>query len=97
MAGPRSLQARRRLGESGRRRASPKSLPEEHKTCIYRVVQEALHNCVQHAGARKVTLTVQQQADRRLLLAFEDDGKGFDAPPAKKAWDCWESRKESAT
>ena len=26
-------------------------LPEEHKTCIYRIVQEALHNCVQHAGA----------------------------------------------
>ena len=29
-------------------------LPEEHKTCIYRVVQEALHNSVQHAGARQV-------------------------------------------
>jgi signal transduction histidine kinase len=24
-------------------------LPEEHKTCIYRVVQEALHNCARHA------------------------------------------------
>src|ERR1700756_4140975 len=27
------------------------SLPEEHKTCIYRIVQEALHNCVKHADA----------------------------------------------
>ena len=25
-------------------------LPEEHKTCIYRIVQESLHNCAQHAG-----------------------------------------------
>ena len=53
-------------------------LPEEHKTCIYRVVQEALHNSEQHAGARNVRVTVRQEADR-LLLSIEDDGAGFDA------------------
>jgi signal transduction histidine kinase len=53
-------------------------LPEEHKTCIYRVVQEALHNIVQHAEARNVKVTVRQEADR-LLLSIEDDGKGFRA------------------
>ena len=53
-------------------------LPEDHKTCIYRVVQEALHNCVQHAQARMVRVTVQQEASR-ILLAIQDDGKGFDA------------------
>jgi signal transduction histidine kinase len=52
-------------------------LPEDHKTCVYRVVQEALHNCVQHAGARNVKVTVRQENDR-LLLSIEDDGKGFD-------------------
>jgi signal transduction histidine kinase len=52
-------------------------LPEEHKTCVYRVVQEALHNCVQHAGARIATVTVQQEPGR-LLLTVRDDGKGFD-------------------
>jgi signal transduction histidine kinase len=57
-------------------------LPEEHKTCIYRIVQEALHNCVQHAGARNVTIKVEQQADR-LLLSIQDDGKGF-RPLAEK-------------
>jgi signal transduction histidine kinase len=51
-------------------------LPEEHKTCIYRIVQEALHNCVQHAGARNVTVKVQQERDK-LLLSIQDDGKGF--------------------
>jgi len=35
-------------------------LPEEHKTCIYRIVQESLHNCVQHAGASTVRVTVRQ-------------------------------------
>jgi signal transduction histidine kinase len=57
-------------------------LPEEHKTCVYRVVQEALHNCVQHAGAANVTVTVNQEP-KRLLLAVRDDGKGFDASREK--------------
>ncbi len=52
-------------------------LPEEHKTCVYRIVQEALHNIVRHAGAHQVTLTVDQQ-DQHLVLQIEDDGKGFD-------------------
>lgn len=55
----------------------PEDLPEEHKTCIYRVVQEALHNIVQHASARKVKITVLQDQGR-LSLAIEDDGRGFD-------------------
>ena len=53
-------------------------LPEDHKTCIYRVAQEALHNCVQHAEAGMVRVTVQQEPNR-ILLAIQDDGKGFDA------------------
>jgi signal transduction histidine kinase len=56
----------------------PEDLPEEHKTCVYRVVQEALHNIIQHAGARKVKVTVRQEHDC-LSLAIEDDGRGFDA------------------
>ena len=57
-------------------------LPEEHKTCVYRIVQEALHNCVQHAGAHNVTVMVRQAA-KRLLLRIEDDGKGFDPQQEK--------------
>lgn len=53
-------------------------LPEEHKTCVYRIVQEALHNCVQHAEARHVKVAVRQEAGR-LFLRIEDDGKGFRA------------------
>ncbi len=53
-------------------------LPEEHKTCVYRVVQEALHNCVQHSAASMVRVTVEQNP-RRLLLTIQDDGKGFDS------------------
>jgi signal transduction histidine kinase len=53
-------------------------LPEDHKTCIYRVVQEALHNCARHSAARAVRLTVVQHDDR-IELTVADDGKGFDS------------------
>jgi signal transduction histidine kinase len=53
-------------------------LPDEHKTCIYRVVQEALHNCARHAQAHNVTVEVLQQPSQ-ILLSVVDDGRGFDA------------------
>ena len=53
-------------------------LPDEHKTCIYRVVQEALHNCARHAQARSVKVVVEQAA-QKIVLSVEDDGRGFDA------------------
>jgi signal transduction histidine kinase len=53
-------------------------LPDEHKTCIYRVVQEALHNCARHAQARNVTVEVRRQPSE-LVLTVEDDGRGFDS------------------
>jgi signal transduction histidine kinase len=51
-------------------------LSEDHKTCVYRIVQEALHNIVQHANARNVRIAVTQEPDR-LLLSIQDDGRGF--------------------
>jgi signal transduction histidine kinase len=52
-------------------------LPEEHKTCVYRVVQEALNNCAQHAQATAVQVSVMQE-EGRILLTVQDDGSGFD-------------------
>jgi signal transduction histidine kinase len=56
--------------------AVPEDLPEEYKTCIYRVVQEGLHNCIQHSGSRSVLVAVRQQSET-LFLTIQDDGKGF--------------------
>lgn len=52
-------------------------LPEEHKTCVYRVVQEALNNCARHAQASTVHVDVRGEAGR-ILLSVQDDGSGFD-------------------
>jgi signal transduction histidine kinase len=52
-------------------------LPEEHKTCIYRVVQEALNNSARHAGARNVQVIVKNEG-ARVVFSVQDDGSGFD-------------------
>jgi glucose-6-phosphate-specific signal transduction histidine kinase len=58
------------------------NLPDDYKTCIYRVVQEALHNCARHSQAKAVRIKVQQEPER-LLLTIQDDGLGFDAHQTK--------------
>ncbi len=52
------------------------NLPDEHKTCVFRVVQEALHNTVRHAEAKSVQIRLVQQ-EARLVLTIRDDGRGF--------------------
>lgn len=51
-------------------------LPDEYKTCIYRVVQEALHNVTRHAKARSVHIDLIQDQGA-LQLRIRDDGRGF--------------------
>ncbi|HLJ45760.1 MAG TPA: ATP-binding protein [Bryobacteraceae bacterium] len=57
-------------------------LPDDYKTCIYRVVQEALHNCSRHSQATTVRIRVQQNSDH-LALSIQDDGHGFDVKQSK--------------
>jgi len=57
-------------------------LPDEYKTCVYRVVQEALHNCERHSHATAVRIRVEQKFDR-LMLVIQDDGQGFDVRQMK--------------
>jgi signal transduction histidine kinase len=53
-------------------------LPDEYKICIYRFVQEALHNAVRHSGARAATVTVEQSPNR-IVVQVRDNGRGFDS------------------
>jgi signal transduction histidine kinase len=52
-------------------------LPDEYKICIYRLVQEALHNAVRHSAARAATVTVEQ-SPTRIVVRVKDNGSGFD-------------------
>ena len=56
----------------------PEDLPDEYKTSIYRIVQEALYNSVRHARADNVRIQLQYAPDG-LYLSIQDDGCGFPA------------------
>ena len=51
-------------------------LPDGHRTCLYRVVQEALTNCARHAEAHEIRIALHTEAGR-LLLTVQDDGRGL--------------------
>ncbi|MBC7925479.1 MAG: sensor histidine kinase [Bryobacteraceae bacterium] len=53
------------------------NVPDEYRTCIYRLVQESLTNCLRHAGADNVEVNLRERG-RVLNLEVRDDGTGFD-------------------
>jgi len=56
----------------------PEDLPEDHRTCVYRVVQEAIRNAVRHSGAQHIRIRVSPAGKNLLRVAVEGDGTGFD-------------------
>lgn len=53
-------------------------LPEQYRTCIFRVVQEALTNCARHSGAGRIVVTLTSTPES-LDVIIRDDGVGMDA------------------
>jgi len=60
--------------EAGRHEAR---LLGEIEDAVYRLVQEALHNAVQHSAAECVTVEIAE-GDEALRVCINDDGRGFD-------------------
>ena len=57
--------------------AASDDLPDEHRTCIYRALQEAMNNAARHAQARSVRVIVRRETDK-VRFSVQDDGRGFD-------------------
>ena len=55
----------------------PANLPEPYRTCVYRIVQEALTNCARHARAKTIEVAIGE-LDDGLSVSIRDDGIGFD-------------------
>jgi signal transduction histidine kinase len=51
-------------------------LTDAQRTCIYRIVQEALTNCARHAKATTVLVSVRAEHDG-IIVVVQDDGVGF--------------------
>lgn len=54
------------------------AITDAHRTCIYRVVQEALTNCARHAKANSVVVSISTQ-EERIAVTVRDDGIGFNS------------------
>src|SRR5207247_7493020 len=57
-------------------------LADEGRTCLYRIVQEALTNCARHAEATVIQITMQGKKES-VCLSVRDDGLGFDTGGAR--------------
>jgi len=53
------------------------TLPDQYRTCVYRIVQEALTNCARHSHAAHVEISVTRD-EETLDLVVADDGVGLD-------------------
>jgi signal transduction histidine kinase len=54
-------------------------LPDPHRTCVFRVVQEALTNCAKHSGATQIDISVVGLHDQ-LDVSVGDNGVGIARP-----------------
>jgi PAS domain S-box-containing protein len=58
-------------------------LPLDVGVCLFRVLQEALHNAVKHSGTKRVEVQLAEHSNE-LRLIVRDSGKGFDIEVARQ-------------
>ena len=61
----------------------PASVPPEVSLCLFRVLQEALHNGVRHGQARQIDVQLRGVGDE-VQLTVRDEGVGFDVDAASR-------------
>ena len=55
----------------------PRSLPKEVSLSVFRILQQALHNAVEHSGAKKIEVRLWEDSNE-VHLTVKDSGRGFD-------------------
>ena len=61
----------------------PTPLPPDISLCLFRVLQEALHNSAKHSGARHFEVRLWGKSEE-IHLTVRDSGTGFDIEAAKE-------------
>jgi PAS domain S-box-containing protein len=79
----REFAARQRVEIDFRSDDIPSPVPQDVSLCLFRVLQEALHNAVKHSKVRRFQVMLGYSADE-LGLTIEDRGAGFDAETVAK-------------
>ncbi len=62
----------------------PQNLSSDISLCLYRILQEALHNAAKHSGGRQFGVRVWTTR-RHVHLEVHDDGVGFDVQKARES------------
>jgi PAS domain S-box-containing protein len=58
-------------------------LPQEIGLCLFRVLQEGLHNAAKHSGVKRMEVELSEKAGE-IHLTISDLGKGFDVEAVKQ-------------
>jgi len=58
--------------------------PQEISLCLFRVLQEALHNAAKHSGAKQIEVQLTENSGE-IHLIVNDSGKGFDVESAMRS------------
>jgi signal transduction histidine kinase len=62
----------------------PSPLSPDISLCLFRVLQEALHNSAKHSGVRQFEVRLWGRSDQ-IHLTVKDSGAGFDREAAKES------------
>jgi PAS domain S-box-containing protein len=61
-----------------------RTLPNEVSLSLFRILQESLHNAVEHSGVKHVEVQLWEQLEA-VHLKVKDSGRGFDVEAAKQS------------
>src|SRR5262249_34948691 len=75
------LSAQQKVEIDFRHNDIPPNLPKEISLCLFRVLQEALHNAVKYSGVRHFTVELRG-ADGEICMGVSDRGIGFEKDEA---------------
>lgn len=59
------------------------TLPPEIGLCLFRVLQEALHNAAKHSRVKRIEVRLHEESDE-VHLIVSDSGRGFDVEAVKQ-------------
>jgi signal transduction histidine kinase len=60
-----------------------RKVPQEISLCLFRVVQEAVHNAAKHSGVKRMEVQLAEHSSE-IHLIVSDSGKGFDVETARQ-------------
>jgi hypothetical protein len=87
---------RKRVAIDFRSDGLPSAIPPDTSLCLFRVLQEALHNAVQHSGVRQVDARLWGTSDQ-IQLTVSDCGIGFNLGTAREVGAAWYQPHAGAT